>query len=96
MKRARAFHELLPDPGNAQENSGPHSQETVLESASFKIQRAGKVSRGVTGFDGSADERSNDVNHHASDVRQGQVRQDSLLLAAFGAESCDVMACGNS
>lgn len=93
--RARSFHKLLPDPGNAEEDGGPHSQKTVLQSASFKIERAGKVGSGVAGFDCGANKRGNDINHHAGDVGQGQVGQDALLLATVRPKRCHVMACAD-
>jgi hypothetical protein len=70
---ARAFHELLPDAGNSEEDGGAHRQEALFERAELQVQRPREVGGGVAGFDGGADERGDDINHHASDVRQRQV-----------------------
>ena len=74
----QTFHELLPNARNAEKDGRSHSQETVLEGAGLEVERAGKIDGCITRFDVGADEGSDDVDHHACDVRQGQVPAQML------------------
>lgn len=70
----QTFHELLPYTRNAEKDGRSHGQEAVLEGSGLQVEGTRKVGGCITGLDVGADEGGDDVDHHASDVREGQVR----------------------